>query len=174
MPKLSADAMSARRELILAAARRCVARKGFHATTIADLCRESGLSAGGIYTHFPDKHAIIEAIGRDATASSDEAPDWLARFDHLQSDAGEADARLDLHLWAGALTDPELRALVIEAFDGARAALAERSGVSVNSGQAALLEAVVLGLEVQRALGRPAPADLRARLLHLLHPEASP
>lgn len=160
--------MRARRESILAAARVCFSRKGFHATTIADLCRESGLSAGGIYTHFSDKHEIVAAIGRQATSAPGGTADWMARLDHLQSAEGEVDARLDLHLWAGALTDPGLAELVVQAFDGARADLAAAAGVPVDSGRAGVLEAVVLGLEVQRALGRKTPSDLGDRLRELL------
>jgi len=54
--------MDARRQQILEAAVACFARKGIHGSSIADICRESGLSAGAIYRHFSGKQEIIEAV----------------------------------------------------------------------------------------------------------------
>jgi AcrR family transcriptional regulator len=65
MPKVSAAHMEARREQILAAARRCFTRDGFHATSMQDLIDEAGVSAGGLYRHFASKDEIVLAIARD-------------------------------------------------------------------------------------------------------------
>jgi len=51
-----------RREQILVAARHCVIRGGFHATTMDEIAREAELSVGQIYRYFENKNAIIEAI----------------------------------------------------------------------------------------------------------------
>jgi AcrR family transcriptional regulator len=61
MPKVSQAHMDARRRQILDAAVTCFARKGIHASSMSDICRESGLSAGAIYRHFEGKQAIVEA-----------------------------------------------------------------------------------------------------------------
>ena len=49
---------------ILQAARGCFYRAGLHETTMQDIIRESGLSAGAVYLYFPSKEDIIlTAIG---------------------------------------------------------------------------------------------------------------
>ncbi|MDP3737476.1 MAG: TetR/AcrR family transcriptional regulator [Hyphomonadaceae bacterium] len=53
------DAKSAE---ILDAAERCIARRGFHATTIAQICDEAGISPGHLYHYFESKVAIMNAI----------------------------------------------------------------------------------------------------------------
>jgi AcrR family transcriptional regulator len=45
MPRVSQQYRDSRREQILAAARRCFLRDGFHETSMQDLFAESGLSA---------------------------------------------------------------------------------------------------------------------------------
>lgn len=62
MPKTSAAAKQARREQILQAALRCFARRGYYATTIADLVAATGLSRGALYLYFPSKEALYLAL----------------------------------------------------------------------------------------------------------------
>jgi AcrR family transcriptional regulator len=59
MPKVSDEHREARRHEIARAALRCFARKGFAATSIADIIAESGLSAGAIYGHYKSKDELI-------------------------------------------------------------------------------------------------------------------
>ena len=56
MPKVSEEYRTARRSEIARAALRCFARKGFDATSMADIIAESGLSAGAIYGHYKSKN----------------------------------------------------------------------------------------------------------------------
>src|SRR5918912_1244406 len=67
MPKLSAAVAAARRAHILRAAFRCFARSGFARTSMSDLYREAGVSAGSVYTWFRSKEEIIEAAYRENT-----------------------------------------------------------------------------------------------------------
>ncbi|MFF1878533.1 TetR/AcrR family transcriptional regulator [Leifsonia sp. NPDC058230] len=60
MPKVSEEHRTARRTEIAGAALRCFARKGFQATSMADIIAESGLSAGAIYGHYKSKEQLIE------------------------------------------------------------------------------------------------------------------
>jgi AcrR family transcriptional regulator len=98
----------------------CFGRQGFHQTTIQDVIRESGLSAGCIYTHFASKEDLIQAIGerrhaRDSAlfaASGEEVQPLeslraIARaFIHdLQKEKGLRSRRVALQLWAEALRD---------------------------------------------------------------------
>ncbi|MBI1886300.1 MAG: TetR/AcrR family transcriptional regulator [Chloroflexi bacterium] len=62
MPKVTEAHLDARRNQILDAAWACFARKGYHQTTMQDICQESGLSPGAIYRYFASKEAILEAI----------------------------------------------------------------------------------------------------------------
>ncbi|MCU1411186.1 MAG: hypothetical protein JWR04_1893 [Rhodoglobus sp.] len=59
MPKVTDEYRASRREEIAAAAMRAFHRKGFQATSMADIIAESGLSAGAIYGHFKSKNEII-------------------------------------------------------------------------------------------------------------------
>lgn len=155
--------MAQRRASILDAARRCFARKGFHATTIADLCAEAGVSAGGVYTHFANKHAIVAALGSVATEGAG-PPDLLAQFRQLQTEEGTASAALDLQLWAASTSDPELTEMVHTSMDAFREGLA---ALGHPDARVVMLEALTLGFEVQRALGRPSHPTLEAEVLRL-------
>ena len=62
MPKVSQEYRDARRDEILAAAKRCFLREGFHETSMQDLFAESGLSSGVVYRFFAGKEDMILAI----------------------------------------------------------------------------------------------------------------
>lgn len=62
MPKVSDAHRESRREQILLAAWKCFSRNGFHSTSMADVIRESGLSAGAVYLYFRSKDDIIVAV----------------------------------------------------------------------------------------------------------------
>lgn len=51
-----------RRSDILAAAKRVFAKKGYHATTIADIAKSAKLSYGSIYWYFDSKDALFHAL----------------------------------------------------------------------------------------------------------------
>lgn len=59
MPRVSAAHEQEVRDRIVTAAVRVFSDKGFHSSTIADVCRESGLSVGAIYTYFASKEALF-------------------------------------------------------------------------------------------------------------------
>ncbi len=62
MPKISPAHEQHRRDQILAAATACFARQGYHATSMDDVVRESGLSVGAIYTYFSSKEDLFVAL----------------------------------------------------------------------------------------------------------------
>lgn len=185
MPKLTPERQAARRQRILDAARQCFIARGFDATTIQHICAAAGVSAGGIYTWFASKHAIVEALAAEALAAGtplvghlragppgpDSAGARLgALAAHLLTDsAAQADARLDLRLWAAGVGDEGIGAGCRDSVDALRAALSTIAADAQAAGRldpalapsalGAVLSAVAMGLEVQRALGVALDAD---------------
>ena len=124
MPKVKPETLAIRREEILRAAETCFARQGFHQTTIQDVIRESGLSAGCIYGHFSSKEDLIQAIGESRHAhdgallalkgDNDDPLQSLraiarAFLGDLQKEQGLRARRVALQLWAEALRDDVVR-----------------------------------------------------------------
>jgi AcrR family transcriptional regulator len=77
VPKISPAHEQQRRAQILAAAMACFARQGYHATSMDDVVRESGLSVGAIYSYFPSKEELF------LTLSEDRAEQTLAYLNDL-------------------------------------------------------------------------------------------
>jgi AcrR family transcriptional regulator len=65
VPRISPAHEQQRRAQILAAAMSCFARQGYHATSMDDVVRESGLSIGAIYSYFPSKEELFLALSDD-------------------------------------------------------------------------------------------------------------
>jgi AcrR family transcriptional regulator len=128
MPKVSDQHRAERRTQILAAACRCFARDGFHATSMAEVIEESGLSAGAVYSYFPGKSDIIAAVVEMTLSTADElfaellaadatpTPEQTVTFmvDAVLERAvdhpviGVDMSRIALQAWAEALRDPEI------------------------------------------------------------------
>jgi AcrR family transcriptional regulator len=126
VPKVTEEHRLARREQIVAAARACMNAEGFHKTTMADVIRESGLSAGAVYGYFKSKEEIVAAIAEDALSTVDELFENLlasdqpltplaaleATIDHVvkvaQSPPGDV-TRVAVQAWAEALRNDSIR-----------------------------------------------------------------
>ncbi len=54
-----------RRAMIVKAAIPVFAKKGFHGTTISDICKASGIAQGTLYLHFTNKLEIFHQIMKD-------------------------------------------------------------------------------------------------------------
>ncbi|NDL60582.1 TetR/AcrR family transcriptional regulator [Phytoactinopolyspora mesophila] len=124
MPRVSQEHSDRRRQQILAAARRCFVREGFHQTSMTDIFAEAGLSAGAVYGHFGGKGEIITVIAEEVTGEVDrlvesiftrEPPLGLADAmrQGLEAASGfafgeQGFARLAPQVWAEALRDDEL------------------------------------------------------------------
>lgn len=120
MPRLTSQQQDARRAHILAAAGRCFTRDGFHRTSIQAICREAGVSPGGLYVHFPSKEALIAGLIEadraelaTAFASAAASPDVLTamiavgRRYFVEEPPGKA--ALTLQIWAESARDPAIR-----------------------------------------------------------------
>ena len=125
MPKVSEAYLVERREEILGAALSCFGRKGFHQTTMRDICDEARVSPGAIYRYFKSKDEFITAASveyaqrlRDlivqVTAATPDAKEELHLIgEHYYSHFHEPDffdmARADAEVHAETLRNPDLR-----------------------------------------------------------------
>ena len=127
MPRLTESRRTARREQIAAAALRCFTTKGFTSTSMADIIKESGLSAGSIYSHFDGKADLVRFIAAavleartaglcDAAAPGEVVQGMLQTVDRER-------AQLLLQVWTEAARDPELASLVQNQMRTTRAAI---------------------------------------------------
>jgi len=129
VPKVSDEHLAARRRQILDAAATCFARDGFHRTSMQDVVRESGVSAGLVYRYFTGKDDMIAAIvtewhDRRQVFETGPADERVAHYlDHLRA-TGEAPG-LSVQIWAEAVRDPRIRELARRNVDDPRAATAE-------------------------------------------------
>ena len=85
MPRLKHETELARSKNILDAAQKCFARKGFHSTSMQDICKEAVVSPGAVYVYFDSKEALIAGLcERDRAELTErlegltQAPDFLA------------------------------------------------------------------------------------------------
>src|SRR5262245_37867956 len=89
MPKLNPETQAARRAHILDAAELCFARAGFHRTSMHDICREAGVSAGALYVYFASKEDLIAGIAeRDRAKLAGELAE-LAKSPDLSTALGK-------------------------------------------------------------------------------------
>lgn len=155
-----------RRIEILETAARLFAERGFHATSMRDLCAALGMSPGNLYHWFPSKQAIIaafvEADRRDTAArlaalatAGDLATEAAPLLISYVSSATDAEIRLFLEIYAGALRDPELAPLVRSADAEARGGLAgllRDAGIAEPQATATVVIALIDGLVTRRAI----------------------
>ena len=142
MPRVTEEHRATRREQILTAGWRCVAREGFHKTSMADVVRESGLSAGAVYLYFKSKDEIIAAIAEQVAAGADQIFDEVLALDPLPTlheavqvivtriervaTAGEGELiKVALPTWAEAVRNESIRAVVAKAYRHLRSRMQE-------------------------------------------------
>lgn len=139
MPKVSPQYRDERRVHILAAARRCFVRDGFHETSMQDLVREAGTSCGAVYRYFDSKDAMIVAIAEENLAEVVSIVQESVQHGQRSVGAALAEAlefvgarhaddgfgAIALLVWSEALRNPALAARLRESFDEAGKSLAE-------------------------------------------------
>lgn len=182
MPKVTQQYRDARREQILAAARRCFLRDGFHATSMQDLFAEAGLSSGAVYSYFASKDDVIVAIAEEnmrgvtemiaaVVAAHPGRPAGVVLADimdmvHAQ-DAQDGLGKLTVIVWSEALRNPLLAARFADMVAQLRASLVEvieQSSQNLPAGVpadilAATLICLVPGYLLQLAILGPAAVD---------------
>jgi AcrR family transcriptional regulator len=139
MPKVTDAHLEARRQQILDAATECFARKGFHRSTMHDICQMAELSPGAVYRYFQSKDEIIEAMeeqGRQhsaavidaVTSERTETLDVLEGlvdvfFSKLED---VRDCAVHIELWAEALSNPKIKQTVVRIDESIRNAFIQR------------------------------------------------
>ncbi|WP_294642861.1 TetR/AcrR family transcriptional regulator [uncultured Aureimonas sp.] len=98
-----------RRRQILAAARICFARAGFHGASMGQICAEAQMSPGALYRYFPAKDAIIEAIAEEERVGA------VACMEHLRGPGSIADRLVATAMeYLASARDPESGGLMVE------------------------------------------------------------
>jgi TetR/AcrR family transcriptional regulator, repressor for uid operon len=146
----SADPVLAqrRRRQILDAAMACFRRRGFHQTSMQEICAEADLSAGALYRYFPSKSEIIAAIAEEdrtdaeplfeAIASGANMIEGLCAFaEHVVAKCG-AESTIAADLIAETLRDTELSQRFATHETTMRAKLAVAIAAAQRRGRAAL------------------------------------
>lgn len=188
MPKISDERRNARRLQILDAAWRCFEREGLHATTMDDIVRASGLSAGAVYSYFKNKDELILAALTTSLAGLRDrlvpviarrppppptalVADILAEIDAFTAREGFDLKRIALLGWSESQRNEALRVTMAGFYRAFRdqlgeVALAWRSDrkLAANVDETAVakaLLAVILGFVVEAAvLGDVTPAEI--------------
>lgn len=161
MPKVTNEHKAARRRQILDAAARCFARDGFHRTSMQDIVRESGISAGLAYRYFAGKDDMITAIVAEwhdqrqaALAEGPAAETYLELLRAVGDPAARERMRLGVQIWAEAIRSPHIAEVARRTIDEPRTAVAEllrAAGEPNPDGLARALIALYQGLQLQTA-----------------------
>lgn len=139
MPDQAPDAPrgEARRAQILAAAAECFRRHGFHGSSIAQISKLAGMSAGHIYHYFANKEAIIAGIvaqdldrlltfTRELRSAADMRSAMVERaVEGVEDNLDPGAAALQLEIVAEAARNAGVAEIVRAADEQCRAGLAE-------------------------------------------------
>jgi AcrR family transcriptional regulator len=142
MPKVTLEHRTARHDQIVSAARRCAMEQGFHKTTMADVIRESGLSAGAVYGYFKSKDELVSAIADQALSTVDELFEGIlatekpltplaalrTTLEHVVQVAEQPDGditRVALQAWAEAMHNDAIAGIAREKYTHLRRRFAE-------------------------------------------------
>ncbi len=122
MPKLRPETRIERRQLLIDAAWRCAAVRGFGDLTVDDVCAEAGVSKGAFYGYFEHKQDLLLALLQDdsdaldvelnaITAASSSGVERVRRFAQAMLARGDDAARVQVRadLWADLLTEDSVR-----------------------------------------------------------------
>ena len=178
MPKISAQARQARRQDLIEATRRLLARNGWRDVTVDDICGEAGASKGAFYGYFQRKQDVLIALLEDEAAAvetlladlrSEEtgAVEQLNRFAHAMLERAADPARVQLRadLWAALVSEAATRDRFADTVTRQRSALRALIEQGIEAGElravpanatASILLALTEGLVLHGSLDRRA------------------
>lgn len=123
MPRLTDASRRARRDAIADAALQVFERRGVAHASTADIIKELGGSAGGLYSHFASKAELVRFIaerelskGFESIDTADTAPrpPGVILRATLAQVAASATTGLIVQMWGEATVDDEMRAVVLD------------------------------------------------------------
>jgi AcrR family transcriptional regulator len=157
VPKLSEATRAARRQELLDAAWRSIARTGWRDLTVDDVCAEAGVSKGAFYGYFERKQDLLLALLEDEATRFDQLLEDLRTGDRpasaqlrqlartmLEHAADPARVQLRADLWAALSTEPQVRDRFAATVAGQRAALRSLFVAGVDGGGLAAVPANAL------------------------------
>jgi AcrR family transcriptional regulator len=122
MPKLRPETRNERRQLLIDAAWRCAAVRGFRDLTVDDVCAQAAVSKGAFYGYFEHKLDLLLALLEDdsaaldvelkaITSASSSGVERVRRFAQAMLARGDDAARVQVRadLWADLLTEDIVR-----------------------------------------------------------------
>lgn len=178
MPKVTEAHRAAKHDDIIDAALRAFARKGFQATSMAEIIAESGMSAGAIYGYFGGKVDLVRAVATKVISASMADLEALSLLDPMPEPSqlvrtivtGILDSMswpsIQTQVWGEAVTDPKLRAVCEEILGQIRSGfelyltrwqqqahgLSEKDASQIGRDQAPLFLSAVHGFIIQDSL----------------------
>jgi AcrR family transcriptional regulator len=176
MARTQAERRAETRQQLLAAARDLIAARGVAGASVDALAEAADRTSGALYAQFGGKDGLLLALldsWKKATAtaiaadfeSADDPDDWLAslwrNFVDPPAEGGDSWVLLEHELWLYASRHPEASEAVAARYRDARRHLASAlsGGAAEDTGVAALLIGLVIGLEMQRRLDPDAVSD---------------
>ncbi len=178
-PRVSTEYEQRQRERILQAAVERFSERGFHRSTIQDVCDAAELSKGALYLYFKSKEDLLAAVVEQSIADSlrqaqEAAAGGGSALEKLDRIAGVILERLDssevcaqspkllLEMWAEASKNPQVNALYAQGYRRWRAFLTDllREGIAQGTlkpwldpeALAEILVAVFDGLSLQEGI----------------------
>src|SRR5437016_12828049 len=99
-----------KRRLILDAAVRVFARKGYHTCRVGDIAEEAGVAHGLLYHYFPSKEAVLETVFRDTWSEVLDAFQEVEASDETPREQLRHVAAILLRSWR---RDPDLVRVIV-------------------------------------------------------------
>lgn len=198
-PRFSRQTPDVRRQQIVQAAVRCLAKGGVNAFTVSEICAEAGISHGLINHYFPSKeellittyHAVADQLGQATRSAlgrlSREPEDKLTAIVETSFSPdifNDTNLAVWLALWGQVRNHPALRATHNEIYAGYRRAIAKqiqalaaKRGRAVDAPALALsIAALIDGLWLEWCLDPSVfdPEDAKATCYRLLEDRLGP
>ena len=127
-------------EKIFVATFRLANSVGFRAMTLRDLCRETGLSMGGLYGYIESKDQLAAMIEDTVRHVTEVLPNW---FKHVSPPLDQIECILRAHIYLSEILQPWLYFVFLEsrALEPAQRKIAKASELGSQSNIAALIQA---------------------------------
>lgn len=131
MPKVDDEHKESRKEQILRAAFECFGSKGFHQTSMRDICEKANLSAGAVYNYFDGKDDIIASLSSQSRNFAEHLLQDIEKSDSkneaikkilqrisqvLLTQKEQGELNIKIHLWSEALQSPKVAEIFEENF----------------------------------------------------------